>query len=490
MTDPTDEPTKTLPAAGLDRQALFERMEGFRRHDVDWRSGRALAYVFDPGEAAREVISRAYGMYLTENGLDPTAFPSLLTMEREVVSMSAHHLRAGPEVVGNFTSGGTESIILAVKAARDHARAKRGVDRGAIVLPTTAHAAFHKAAHYLELDKVMVEVDPETFRADPGAMRAAAEEVAPRCVMMVGSAVSYAHCVVDPIPSLAEICEAHGWWLHVDACMGGFLLPYFRRLGRQHPDFDFSVPGVSSISMDLHKYAFAAKGASVVLYRHKDLRRHQIFSCADWTGYTLSNATIQSSRSGGPIAAAWAVMHHFGDAGYLRIAESLLDATETVRAWVEAHPDLRNLGQTDMSHVTFASDTIDVFALVDAMNERGWYVQAQLSYGNSPANVHLALTPESLRHVPRLLEDFEACIDAVRDASPGPLVTMVDQLAGQVDLARVDDDTLRKMLAMAGAANGELDGPRADISRVLDRLPPSVRSRVLTEFMNESYRRV
>ncbi len=480
---------KTLPAHGLARDELFARMESFRREDIDWRSGRAWAYVFDPGEEAREVIKRAYMMYLTENGLDPTAFPSLLTMEREVVSISAAHLRAGPEVVGNFTSGGTESIILATKAARDFARATRGVERGAIVLPTTAHAAFHKAAHYLGLDTVLVDVDPDSFRAVPAALEAAALELGERCVMVVASAVSYAHCVVDPVPEIAAICERHGWWLHVDGCMGGFLLPYFRRLGREHPDFDFSVPGVSSMSMDLHKYAFAAKGASVVLYRDKSLRRHQIFSCANWTGYTISNATVQSSKSGGPVAAAWAVLHHFGDAGYMKIAEALLAATDRVRTWVEAQPDLQALGRSDMSHVAFASDSIDLFALVDAMNQRGWYVQAQLSYGNSPANVHLCLNPESLRWLDDLLADFETCIEQVRETKPGPLLAMIEGALGQVDLEAIDDQTLRQMLEMAGAGGGEIGGDRADVSRVLDRLPASLRARILTEFMNESYRR-
>lgn len=486
----TTQGSKTLPARGLDDAALFERMNTFRKDDIDWRSGRAWAYVFDPGERAREVIKRAYCMYLTENGLDPTAFPSLMAMEREVVSICAEHLRGGPEVVGNFTSGGTESIILATKAARDHARSTRGIRDGAVVLPATGHAAFHKAAQYLGLETVVVEVDPESFRADPEAMRAAAGALGERCVMVVGSAVSYAHCVVDPIPELASICHEAGWWLHVDGCMGGFLLPYLRRLGREHPDFDFSLPGVSSMSMDLHKYAFAAKGASVVLYRNKALRRHQIFSCSNWTGYTISNATVQSSRSGGPVAAAWAVLHHFGDDGYLEIARALLGATDEVRAWVEAHPDLRNLGRSDMSHVAFASDTIDVFALVDEMNARGWYVQAQLSYGNSPANVHLAINPESLRWLDDLLADFDRCIEIVRDRKPGPLVTMVDQVMGDMDIAAIDDATLRKLLSMAGAGGGDLDGPRADISRVLDRLPVSLRERILTEFMNESYHRV
>lgn len=491
MTD--DQQFMRMPATGLDRDVLFERIESYRADDIDWKSGRAWAYVFDPGEEARAVIKRAYGMFLSENGLDPTAFPSLLRLEREVVSICAAHLRAGPDVVGNFTSGGTESIILAVKAARDYARSTGKVapegPPGELVLPSTAHAAFHKAAHYLGLETVVVDVDPETFRAVPEALEAAVSE---RTVMVVASAVSYAHCVVDPVPEIAAFCRARDLWLHVDGCMGGFLLPYFRRLGAQHPDFDFSVPGVRSISIDLHKYAFAAKGASVVLYENKHYRRHQIFTCANWAGYTVSNATVQSSKSGGPVAAAWAVLHHFGDAGYMKIAKQLLAATQRVIAWVDAHPDLRNLGRSDMSHVAFASDTVDIFALVDAMNARGWYVQAQLSYESSAANVHLCLNPESLRWLDQLLADFETCIQEVRGAEPGPLVQMVSQAVADIDVADIDDDALRQMLTMAGAAGGadELGEERADISRVLDTLEPALRERVVTEFMNESFSRV
>lgn len=478
-----------LPSVGLSAAQILEQLESYRAADLDWRSGKVWAYVFDPGKEAEEVVKRAYMAYLTENGLDPTAFPSLLKFEREVVAMAAAHLGGDAEVVGNFTSGGTESIILAVKSARDHARARRpelarSAARPKIILPTTAHAAFHKAAHYLDVEVTLVDVDPTSFRADVDAMRAAIDE---HTIMLVGSAVSYAHCVVDPIPELAELALERDLWLHVDGCMGGFLLPYFRKLGREFPAFDFSVPGVSSMSMDLHKYAFAAKGASVVLYRNKHLRKHQIFTCSHWTGYTISNATIQSSKSGGPLAAAWAVLNYFGESGYLGIARHVLAATDKVARFVDAHPDLRRLGRSDMNHVAIASDTLPIFRLAEAINARGWYVQVQLGFGRSPANIHLCINPANLQWVDALLEDISACIEPVRASEPSPLVAGVLQALASVDLSSMSDETLRQMMAMAGLSGAGTPHVGAEINEILDALEPHMRERVVTEFMNELF---
>ncbi|PRP91753.1 Glutamate decarboxylase alpha [Enhygromyxa salina] len=479
----------SLPTNGLPPTEIIEHLEQHREADLDWRSGKVWAYIFDPGAEAEAVIKRAYMAYLSENGLDPTAFPSLLKFENEVVDMAAAHLRGDREVVGNFTSGGTESIILAVKSARDWARSRRpelarSATRPNVVLPVTAHAAFHKAAHYLDLEVIAVEVDPVSFRADVDAMREAINE---HTIMLVGSAVSYAHCVVDPIPELAELARERDLWLHVDGCMGGFLLPYFRQLGREFPNFDFTVPGVSSISMDLHKYAFAAKGASVVLYRNKELRKHQIFTCANWTGYTISNATVQSSKSGGPVAAAWAVLNFFGESGYLDIATHVLAATQKVMDFIDAHPDLRLLGRSDMSHVAFASDTIPIFRLAEAVNKRGWYLQVQLSYGNSPANIHLCINPANLPWIDPVLEDIAACVEEVRDSEPSPLVKNVLQALSEVDISTMNDQTMRQLMAMVGVGSSGSPKVGAEVNEILNALEPSFRARLLTEFMNELF---
>lgn len=475
-----------IPAHGLTRDALFERLESYRSADIPWRDGRTWAYVYDPGPEAEAVIKDAFTAYLSENGLDPTVFPSALRLETEVVRMAANHLHGGESVVGSFTSGGTESLILAVKAARDRARARHPeITRPELLLPETAHASFQKAAHYLGLTPVIVPVDPDTFRADPGAMAAA---VTPSTVMMVGSAASYAHGVVDPIPELGELALERGLWLHVDGCIGAFMLEYFERLGADFPRFDFRVPGVTTISMDLHKYAFAAKGASTLLYADPDDRRYQMYACSNWTGYTVINPTVQSTKSAGPIAAAWAALTFIGDDGYLEMARLVRDATERLVAGIDARPDLRVLGPPDMNLLSFASDTVSVFHVVDEMKERGWYVQPQLAYGSSPANIHLSINPASHRWVDELLADLGASVEAARSLPSGALRSAIEAEFGAVSPDDVDDTTVAGMLALAGVEGSALPGRMADINEVLDALPVRLRERLLVEYLNVLYR--
>jgi sphinganine-1-phosphate aldolase len=478
-----------IPNQGKDKKAVFEALEAFRKDDLDWRSGRAFGYIFDPGKEIMAVGKEAYGMYLSENGLDFTVFLSLLKLEKELAAMMAGHLSGDDAVVGNFTSGGTESIILAVKAARDHFRRERPeITAPEIVMPTTAHAAFHKAAHYLGLAVVSVPVDPKTFRAVPGAMAAAVTE---NSIMLVGSAPSYAHGVVDPIEELGKIALAHDLWLHTDACMGGFLLPYFKRLGRKMPDFDFSVPGVRSISVDLHKYAYCPKGASLVLYRNKTFRKSQIFACSRWVGYTIVNNAVQSSKSGGPMAAAWAVLNYVGDEGYLDIAKQKLEAVDRLCAGIDAIPGLRRLAEPDMSLISFASDTAGVFHIIDEMNRLGWYIQPALSYDNSPAHIHLSVSAANVAWVDPFLKDLEACTASAAKLPVGQLAKALaqgtDEGGGVVDFSGMGDEELSDVLAMAGIGKDGLPDRMAEINQVLDILPAKVREELLTTFVNDLF---
>jgi glutamate/tyrosine decarboxylase-like PLP-dependent enzyme len=467
----------------MQKEEIFKQMEAYRAGDMNWRDGRTWAYIYDPGPEAEEVIKRAYMMFLTENALDPTVFPSALRFENELVGMAAEHLHGDEEVVGNFTSGGTESIMLAVKTARDYSRARRPeIREPEIVLPVTGHAAFQKAAHYLCLKPVLVPVDPKTFKADPEAVRAA---ITPNTVLLVGSAVSYAHGVVDPIRELGQIALERDLLLHVDACMGGFLLPYFRRLGAPVPDFDFSVPGVTSISMDLHKYAFAAKGASVILYRNKELRRHQIYTCAQWTGYTVVNPTIQSTKSVGPLAAAWAALHFIGDEGYLEIARQVLDATQRIADAVDGMEDLRLLGRPEMNLVAFTSDTVSVFHIIDEMKERSWYVQPQLGFHGSKENIHLSVNPASVKWVDALLADLRVCVEKAKTMKSGELAAAVQNAFSTVDPSTLTPESFSQMLRMAGIQGSALPERMAEINEVLNALPAELREKLVTEFMNE-----
>jgi glutamate/tyrosine decarboxylase-like PLP-dependent enzyme len=472
-----------IPEHGWSKERVLGTLESFRAGDMPWRDGRTWAYVYDPGPEAEDVIKRAFTMYLSENALDPTVFPSVLRLETEVVAMAAAHLKGDADVVGNFTSGGTESIILAVKTARDHARATRPeIREPEIVLPATAHAAFQKACHYLDVRPVIVPVEPATFRADPAEIRRA---IGPRTIQLVGSAVSYAHGVVDPIRDIAALALEHGLLFHVDACMGGFLLPYFRRLGAPVPAFELDVPGVTSISMDLHKYAFAAKGASVILHRSKELRRHQIYACADWTGYTIVNPTVQSTKSAGPIAAAWAVLHFIGDDGYLEIARQVLDATRRIAAGIRAIPGLRLLGEPDMNLVAFTSDEVSVFHVVDEMKARGWYVQPQLGFASSKENIHLSINPASVRWVDAMLADLRASVDVARTL-PSDGAAIRQAMAG-LDLERLPPEALGSLLAAAGVDGTALPERMAGINETLNALPASVREKILVEYLNDLF---
>lgn len=470
---------------GLNEQELFTELEAFRKDDLKWQEGRAFGYVFDPGKDVMAVGKKAYNAFLSENGLDFTVFRSLQRLEKELAAFGARHLRGDEHVVGNFSSGGTESIILAVKAARDYHRAKRpDIKCPEMILPTTAHAAFHKAAHYLGLKVVSVAVDPQTFKVRADDVRQA---LTANTIMMVGSAPSYAQGVIDPIAELGALALEKDVWLHTDACMGGFLLPYFKRLGEPVPDFDFSVPGVSSISMDLHKYAYSPKGASLVLYRNKDLRRHQIFACSRWIGYTIINNAVQSSKSGGPMAAAWAVLNYLGDEGYLEIARKKLAAVKKIAAGIEAIDGIRLLAQPQMSLVAFTSDTINVFHIIDEMNARGWYIQPALSFGNSPAHIHLSINASNVGWEADLLKDLEACVQIAADLPEGDLVKMVRGGLEQIDLENVSDEDIKGLLAMAGIDAGGLPDRMADINGVLDALPAAAREKILTSFVNDLF---
>jgi sphinganine-1-phosphate aldolase len=475
-----------IPSKGLSREAVFSKLEEYRRDDTPWREGRTWAYVYDPGPEAESVIHDAFASYLGENGLDPTAFPSALRMENEVVAMAAAHLHGDENVVGSFTSGGTESLICAVKAARDHAREERPhVATPEMVLPETAHASFHKAGHYLGVRPVVVPVDPETYRADVDAV---ARAITPNTILLVGSAISYAHGVVDPIRELGALALDRDLLLHVDGCMGGFLLPYFARLGTSVPDYDFRVPGVTSISMDLHKYAFAAKGASVMLYRDKSLRRYQMYACSNWMGYTVINPTVQSTKSAGPIAGAWAALQFLGDDGYLEFARQARDATRRIVAAIDAHPDLRMLGRPRMNLLSFASDTVSVFHIADEMKERRWFVQPQLAYGSSPENIHLSVNPASVRWTDAMLADLAECVEKARALPSGQLTPRIQQAFGHLAPEDLTDEVFENLLGMAGVRGTELPGRMAEINEVLNALPVPLRERLLVEYLNVLYR--
>lgn len=400
-----------LAPQGLSQQDVLARMREMRTEDARWQEGRTWSLVYNAGEDIRRVAAEAYTEFMSENGLSPLAFPSLRRFEAEVLAIAAE-LFHGDTAAGTMTSGGTESILMAVKTARDFARAERGISEPELVLPASAHPAFQKAAHYFGVKPLNVPVAPD-FRADVEAMRAA---IGPRTALVVGSAPSYPHGVMDPISELAAVAREKDVLFHVDACLGGFLLPFARRLGHELPDFDFAVPGVTSLSADLHKYGYAAKGASVILYRSPELRRHQFFTYAGWSGGIYASPSMAGTRPGGAIAAAWAVLKYLGEEGYLRLARTVLDTSRALREGICSIPGLKLLGQPPLSVFAFSSDSLDVYALGDAMEARGWKLDRQML----PPALHLMVTPAHAAVVEPFLADLRACAASLASGEPAP----------------------------------------------------------------------
>lgn len=475
-----------IPEHGASEEAVLKQLEEYRANDVPWRSGRTFGYVYDGGREAEAVAKKAYMSFLSENALDPTVYPSLLRFENEIVGMAARHLNGDADVVGNFTSGGTESIILACKAARDRERARRP-DLGTpeIILPVTGHAAFHKAATYLGMKVVPARVDPGTFKADVAAVRSA---LSPNTVLLVASAPSYAHGVVDPVAEIGQVALEHDRLFHVDGCIGGFLLPYFAKLGDAVPPFDFSVPGVTSISMDLHKYAYAAKGASVILYRDKSLRRHQLFTSAAWTGYTMINTTIQSSKSGGPLAAAWAVLQFLGEDGYLELARQVRDASRRLVEGIDAIDGLYVMGKPEMTLIAVASDELSVFHVIDLMRERQWYIQPQLAFDGLKENFHLLVSPGNTAWVEQFLTDLDECTQQAKTLESGAMARQIEEAFATIDPDSLSKETFDQMLGMAGIGSYDIPEKMADINEILNALPQRLAEKLLGEFVNELFR--
>ncbi|MFZ5846794.1 MAG: pyridoxal phosphate-dependent decarboxylase family protein [Actinomycetota bacterium] len=473
-----------------DVPAALAALEQMRAHDLPTHGGRTLAYVYDSGLAeADEVGQEAMAAFASTNGLDPTAFPSLLRMENELVGLACNLLDAPASAVGTVTSGGTESILLAVQAARD---ARPDVDAPVMVLPDTAHAAFHKAAHYFGVRPVLVRVG-EDFRADVGATAAALAEHGDSVVLVVASAPSYAHGVVDPVAEIAALARERGIRCHVDACIGGWVLPYAARLGRDVPPWTFAVDGVTSISVDLHKYGYTPKGASLLLHRDSGLRRTQFFASAAWPGYTMLNSTMQSTKSGGPLAAAWAVVRTIGDDGYLRLTEEVLDGVDRLLAGLVEIPALDVVAAPDSTLVALATDgSCDVFTIADEMLAAGWYVQPQMSFAGRPPTLHLTLSAATAAHVEEFLTALGAAVAAAVEAGPIEVAADLVDFVAALDphaLSEEDFDGLLAAVGMGGEGSG-LPERMAEVNALLDVAAPALREALLLAFLDRLSRPV
>ncbi|MGH0032269.1 MAG: pyridoxal phosphate-dependent decarboxylase family protein [Myxococcota bacterium] len=398
---------KPMPEHGTDWDSLREQMTKLGTGDVDWRRARTAVYVFNAGEDVLRVAKEAYALYQSENALGPAAFPSLKRMEDEVVSMGLSLLHGPEGACGNMTSGGSESIFLAVKGCREQARAAgRDVSRGRILLPRSAHPAFDKAAHVLGLSVTRVPV-ADDLRADPAAMAEAVDE---HTLMLVGSAPCFPYGLIDPIEALAEVALRHHLWLHVDACVGGYFAPFARMNGVEVPPFDFEVEGVCSISADLHKYGYAAKGASTLFHRSEEQRDHQVFTFDDWPAGGMTTPTAAGTRPGGAIAGAWAVMHYLGVEGYRAKAKQVTDTRARLAAEIEASPDLYVHGAPNLGLIAYGSDTLDPFAVWGRLARRGWFT----GLTTDPRGIHLMLSPAHAEVIDDYLADLRQAVAEVK----------------------------------------------------------------------------
>ncbi len=400
-----------LPDEGMSPEIVFAHIDDLKLGDVRWREGRAFSLVYYAGPDVLAVAEEAYRRYATENALNTDAFPGLRTIQSEVVAIVGGWLDAGDEGAGFMTSGGTESILMAVKAARERGRKERGITTPNVVMPTSAHAAFEKGCYYFGVESRRVDVDAD-WRADVAAMEAAIDA---NTVMLVGSAPQYPQGVIDPIPEIAALGVAHDINCHVDACMGGVTLTYMARLGETVPQWNFSVPGVTSISVDLHKYGYTAKGASVIMHRNKRLRAYQTFVTDNWLGGMYGSSGVLGTKGGGSMAAAWAVMHHLGNDGYLRVTAAARASCLQLAAAVAEIPELTIRAAPQATLLAFgATDEadLDVFAVADALWRRGWYVDRQ----GPPPSLHCTVSVVHDGKIDAFATDLRASVDDVLSA--------------------------------------------------------------------------
>ena len=439
-------PARTsLPAQGVERSALLSEMADMaRRERSRWEDGFASGAVYHGGAEHIDFLNKVYALFSQTNPLHPDLWPSVTKFEAELVAMTSAMLHGDglrPAACGTVTSGGTESILLAMRTYRDDARELRGVTEPEIVVPETAHAAFDKAAQYFGIRLVKVFVD-EQMRADIAAVR---DAITDRTVAVVGSAVSFPHGAIDPIEEMAAVAAEHGVGFHTDACLGGFVLPFAEKLGYPVPRVDFRVPGVTSMSCDTHKFGYAAKGTSVLLWRTPELRDRQFYTTTDWPGGLYFSPTFAGSRPGALSAQAWAALMTIGEAGYIDATRRVLETAAHIRGGIAAIPGLRVLGDP-LWVIAFAAEGVGVYDILHRMTRRGW----SLNGLQRPAAVHLCVT---LRHTvdgvaERFLADLRASVEEAGREPDGGLVAPVYGLAAAPQTRGQVDEILRTYLGV------------------------------------------
>jgi glutamate/tyrosine decarboxylase-like PLP-dependent enzyme len=407
---PPQRPDPAAPRFGFDERglgadAVLRQLDAIARaEDATWAEGRCSGTIYCGDRAIYDLIAEAFGRFSYVNVLQRDMCPSQTRFESEIIAMTLDMLHGdaararGKEPCGVIGSGGSESILSAIYAHREWGRAEKGVAEPEMILPDTAHVAFDKGAHYFGVKVVRAPVDPATTRVDVDFVR---DHVSRNTVLLVGSAGNYPYGTIDPIEALSELALEHGTGLHVDGCLGGFILPWGEALGYEIPPFDFRLPGVTTISADTHKYGYGPKGTSLLLFHDKSLRRHQYFARPDWKGGMYASPGMGGSRSGGLIAATWAVMVALGREGYLAKARKVFETSFAMQAAVRKHPELRLMGEPTFCF-SFTSDEFDIYHVNDAMKKRGWRFNGQ----QFPSAIHMCVTGPQTQ--PGVVERFAA----------------------------------------------------------------------------------
>ena len=397
-----------LPETGRTDAAIFADLDAFEVGDPAYKEGRLWSLVYHLNDTHETFLGRAYQMFASANGLNPGAFQSLKRMETEVIAMLADLLNGPADTCGVMTAGGTESCLLAGKTYRDMARKKRRVKRPNMVLPASAHVAWFKGAEYFGVEARVLPLDAD-LKPDLEKLK---KRIDGNTILVVASAPNYPHGIIDPVAEMAGLIARRRIPLHVDACIGGMILPFMAMNGAQLPEWDFRVPGVTSMSVDLHKYGYAAKGASAILYRDFATLKHQIFVSENWPGGVFASSGLLGTRPGGAYAAAWAAMQRLGVSGYRRLAEETMEAADALREGVEGIEELKLLGAPagPILAIGAARKGFPVLAVADRMEARGWSIDRL----QRPAGLHLMVTAQHRRVVEAYLGDLRRAVAEVK----------------------------------------------------------------------------
>lgn len=465
---------------------ILKELASMSRQDLDPLSGRLFSHIYDHGmDELRELTRKAYLMYIDKTMLDFTVYPSILRMEMDLVKFGndIFHNEGG---VGNFTYGGTESIMVAMKACREYYKEKYGSGFvPEVVLPSTAHPAFYKGALYLGYKVRVVHNIGEDYEAKADEVN---EALTRNTVMIVGSAPNYPFGTMDDIKGFSDLAIDKKLWLHVDACIGGFVLPFIEKLGNDVPPYDFRLDGVTSLSADLHKYGYAPKGASLILYRDSEYRIGQIYVNSSWPGYPLVNTTVLSSRGAGPLAASWAIVKYLGVEGFTELTSKIVSAREKIiRGLRKMNLDI--IGRPVSSIVAFTTWDYRVFQICDLMKRRGWYIQAQPGSKKLgfPPSIHLTITPVHDDNTDEFLETLDRVIN---ELEPGEIdIQNILSALGITEDTKPSDlkDKLELIIEMLGIDRESISGELRLINILMNELPPNIVEYLLIHIINQLF---